>query len=57
MILVELSPLNKFEKHGLVLKLLSEGKTYREICIVAHVSPIDIKHIAKEYERKKGLEN
>ena len=49
-------PLNKFEKRDLILKLLKEGKTYREICHIAHVSPRDIKPIAKEYERKKNLE-
>ena len=49
-------PLNKFEKRDLILKLLKEGKTYREICHIAHVSPRDIKPIAKEYERKKRLE-
>jgi len=49
-------PLNKFEKHDLILKLLSEGKTYRDICHIAHVSSRDIKPIAKEYERKKRLE-
>jgi len=35
---------------------LKEGKTYRDICRIAHVSPRDIKPIAKEYERKKRLE-
>ena len=25
-------PLNKFEKRDLILRLLKEGKTYREIC-------------------------
>ena len=49
-------PLNKFEKQDLVIRLLKEGKTYREICRIAHVSPRDIKPIAKEYERKKRLE-
>ena len=49
-------PLNKFEKLDLILKLLNEGKTYREICHLAHVSPRDIKPIAKEHERKKRLE-
>ena len=49
-------PLNKFEKRDLILSLLKEGKTYREICHIAHVSPRDIKPIAKEYERKKRLE-
>ncbi len=49
-------PLNKFEKRDLILKLLKEGKIYREICRIAHVSPRDIKPIAKEYERKKRLE-
>ena len=50
-------PLNKFEKQDLILRLLKEGKTYRDICRIAHVSPCDIKPIAKEYERKKRLEN
>ena len=50
-------PLNKFEKRDLILRLLKEGKIYREICRIAHVSPRDIKPIAKEYERKKRLEN
>jgi hypothetical protein len=49
-------PLNKFEKLELILRLLKEGKTYREICHIAHVSPRDIKPIAKEYDRKKRLE-
>jgi hypothetical protein len=49
-------PLNKFEKQDLIIKLLEEGKTYRDICHLAHVSPRDIKPIAKEYERKKKLE-
>ena len=49
-------PLNKFEKHDLVLRLLKEGKTYRDICHIAHVSPNGIKPISKEYERKKRLE-
>jgi uncharacterized protein YerC len=49
-------PLNKFEKRDLILRLLKEGKTYRDICHIAHVSPNDIKPIAKEYERKKRLE-
>ena len=48
--------LNKFEKRDLILKLLKEGKTYREICHIAHVAPRDIKPISKEYERKKRLE-
>ena len=50
-------PLNKFEKRDLILRLLKEGKTYREICYIVHVSPRDIKPIAKEYERKKRLEH
>ena len=49
-------PLNKFEKIALVRKLLNEGKTYREICHLAHVSSRDIKPIAKELERKKRLQ-
>ena len=48
-------PLNKFEKHDLILRLLKEGKTYREICHIAHVSPREIKPIAKEYDKKKRL--
>jgi hypothetical protein len=50
-------PLNKFEKHDLILKLLCEGKIYRDICHIAHVNPRTIKPIEKEYERKKRLEN
>jgi len=50
-------PLNKFEKRDLILRLLKEGKIYREICHIAHVCPREIKPIAKEYERKKRLEN
>ena len=50
-------PLNKFEKRDLILRLWDEGKTYREICHIAHVSPRDIKPISKENERKKRLEN
>lgn len=49
-------PLNKFEKHDLVIKLHKEGKTYREICHNARISPRDIKPILKKYERKKRLE-
>ena len=58
LIIAEMSeiPLNKFEKRDLILRLLKEGKIYREICRIAHVSPRDIKPIAKEYERKKRLE-
>ena len=48
--------LNKFEKRALILRLLKEGKTYRDICHIAHVSPNGIKPISKEYERKKRLE-
>ena len=48
-------PLNKFEKKELVKRLFKEGKVYREVCKLAHVSPRDIKPIAKEYERKKRL--
>jgi uncharacterized protein YerC len=49
-------PLNKFEKRDLILRLLKEGKIYRDICRIAHVSPRDIKPIAEEYERKERLE-
>ena len=48
-------PLNKFEKHDLIIKLLEEGKIYRDICHIAHVSPNHIKRISNEYERKKRL--
>ena len=50
-------PLNKFEKRDLVTKLHKEGKTYREICRIARVSPRDIKPIIKKYEQQKRLEN
>ena len=50
-------PLNKFEKYALVIKLLKEGKTYREICHIAHIAPRDIKSISKKYEQQKRLEN
>jgi len=43
-------PLNKFEKRDLVIKLHKEGKTYREIAHIAHISPRDIKLIIKKYE-------
>ena len=49
--------LNKFEKHVLVIKLLKEGKTYREICHIAHIAPRDINSISKKYEQQKRLEN
>ena len=48
--------LNKFEKRALILRLLKEGKTYREICHIAHTSPGEIKPVSKEYDRKKRLE-
>ena len=48
-------PLNKFEKHDLVIRLHNEGKTYREIAHIAHISPRDIKPILKKYEQ--NLEN
>jgi hypothetical protein len=47
--------LNKFEKRDLVIKLHKEGKTYREICHMAHIAPRDIKPILKKYEQ--NLEN
>ena len=49
--------LNKFEKRDLVIKLHKEGKTYREIAHIAHISPRDIKLIIKKYEQQKRLEN
>ena len=59
LIIAEMSetPLNKFEKRDLILSLLKEGKTYRDICHIAHVSPRDIKPILKKYEQHKRLEN
>src|SRR5688572_2741754 len=45
-------PLNKFEKRDLVIKLHNEGKTYRDIAHIAHVSARDIKPILQKYERK-----
>ena len=36
---------------------MKEGKTYREICHIAHIAPRDIKSISKEYEQQKRLEN
>ena len=54
-------PLNKFEKRDLVIKLHKEGKTYRDIAHIAHVSVRDIKPILKKYEQKletgKGEKN
>jgi hypothetical protein len=50
-------PLNKFEKIALVIRLLKDGKTYREICHIAHIAPRDIKSIKKKYEQQKRLEN
>jgi hypothetical protein len=49
-------PLNKFEKHDLVIRLLKEGKTYREICHIAHIAPRDIKSISKKYKQQTRLE-
>jgi hypothetical protein len=49
-------PLNKFEKHDLVIRLLKEGKTYREICHIAHIAPRDIKLISKKYKQQTRLE-
>jgi hypothetical protein len=47
-------PLNKFEKRDLIIKLHNEGKTYRDICHSAHVSPRDIKSTLKKYEQQKS---
>jgi len=49
---MDVPSLNKFEKRDLVIKLHKEGKTYREIASIAHVSVRDIKPILKKYERK-----
>lgn len=53
--------LNKFEKRDLIIKLHKEGKTYREIAHIAHVSVRDIKPILKKYDlklkTKRGEEN
>ena len=48
---MEVSSLNKFEKYELIIKLYKEGKTYREIARIAHVSIRDIKPAIKKYER------
>ena len=48
---MEFQPFNKFEKRDLVIKLHKEGKTYREIAHIAHISPRDIKPIIKKYEQ------
>jgi transposase len=37
--------LNRKEKEKLVIKLVKEGKTYRDITKVVHISPIEIKKI------------
>ena len=55
-------PLNKFQKHDLVIKLHNEGKTYRDICHIAHVSPRDIKAILEseqklETNKRKEIKN
>ena len=49
--------LNKFEKRDLVIKLHSEGKTYREIATYAHISLRDIKPILDKYEKRLRLES
>ena len=46
-------PLNKFEKRDLILRLLKEGKIYRDICRIAHVSPRDIKPILISEQKLK----
>jgi hypothetical protein len=35
---------------------LKEGKTYREICHIAHIAPRDIKLISKKYKQQTRLE-
>jgi len=40
--------LNKFEKEELVIKLLNEGKTIRQIAAEAHISFSDIGAIARK---------
>lgn len=48
---MEVPSLNKFQKRDLVIKLHKEGKTYREIASIAHVSVRDIIPIIKKYEK------
>jgi DNA-directed RNA polymerase specialized sigma subunit len=42
---IRLILLNKKEKENLVIELAKEGKTYREIAKVVHISPMEIKKI------------
>jgi len=49
---MEVPSLNKFDTRDLVIKLHNEGKTYKEIASIAHVSIRDIKPIIKKYERR-----
>jgi transposase len=44
--------LNQREKQELIIKLRKQGKTYREIAHIAHVSVRDIKPTLRKYERK-----
>ncbi|MFB5601244.1 MAG: hypothetical protein ACE5SW_13585 [Nitrososphaeraceae archaeon] len=50
----EISSLNKSGKHYLVRKLHSEGKNYREIAEIAHVSLRDIKPIIEKDKENPG---
>lgn len=42
---IRLELLTRKEKEKLVIKLAKEGRTYREIAKIVHISPIEIKKI------------
>ena len=42
--------LSKFEIENEIIRLLQEGKTYREISKILHVSPTQISAVRKKYE-------
>ena len=44
------SMLSKLEIEKEIIRLLSEGKTYREISKILHVSPTQISAVRKKYE-------
>ena len=49
--------LNKFEKQGLVMKLLNEGKTIRQIAAEAHISFKDIGTITRKSKGETETES
>ena len=53
---MEFPILNKFEKEKKVIELHKQGKTYKEIATIVHMSFRDISKIIKTYERKKELQ-